>query len=172
MVKATSNLVCSFFCSDNPILDAEMARPCGHSFCGFCVEQIRANGRAASCQKCGNNVTGFCMNLLANQVLEREEGECKYCKAKFPLNTAKHHVRRCDVVPVDCNFCSQPVKRKDHGQHMEVCPFRDVVCACGSTMKEKDQENHVATTCDFKEELCPLKCGERVKRLVYTANNS
>lgn len=143
-----------------------MASPCGHSFCGFCVDQFRAHGRAKTCQKCHQNVTGFCKNLLANSVLEREEGECVYCHEKFPLNTATDHVRRCVLLPVDCNLCSLPVKRKDCVQHMEECLLRDVVCACGLTVKKKDQESHVATTCGFKEEPCPFKCGESVKRLV------
>ena len=160
-----------FVFSDNPLLDAEMVTPCGHSFCGFCVHHFRAHGTDKKCQKCGINVTGFCKNLLANSVLEREEAECVYCQKKFTLDRAKDHVRRCVLLPVDCSFCSQPVKRKDRQQHMEECLFRDVVCACGLTVKKKDQENHVATTCPFREEPCPLKCGYSVKRLVYILNN-
>lgn len=29
------------FYSKNPILDAELATPCGHSFCGFCVDMFK-----------------------------------------------------------------------------------------------------------------------------------
>ena len=149
-----------------------MATPCGHSFCGFRVNKFQTHGTDKTCQKCGTNVTGFCRNLLANSVLEREEGECVYCHEKFTLDKAKDHVWRCVLFPVDCSFCRQPVKRKDLQQHMEGCPFGDVVCACGLTIKRKDQESHVATTCPFREEPCPLKCGDSVKRLVYILNNS
>lgn len=145
-----------------------MATPCGHSFCGFCVNQFRAHGTDKTCQKCGTNVTGFCKNLLANSVLEREEGECAYCQEKFTLVRAKDHVRQCVLLPVDCSiitgFCSKPVKRKDLQQHIEECLFRDFVCACGFKVKKKDQESHIATTCPFREEPCPLKCGDSVKR--------
>ena len=149
-----------------------MALPCGHSFCGFCVNQSRVHGTGRTCQMCGVRVTGFCKNLLANTVLEKEEGQCVHCEEKIPFDRAREHVQRCVSLPVDCIFCSQSVKRKELHQHMEECLYRDVVCACGAKYKKKDEESHLATTCALREEPCPLKCGVSVKRSVYILYNS
>ncbi|PFX21211.1 hypothetical protein AWC38_SpisGene14310 [Stylophora pistillata] len=50
----------------NPILDAELATPCGHSFCGFCVDMFKktSQGQSSTCEMCRQPVTAFCSNRL------------------------------------------------------------------------------------------------------------
>lgn len=54
------------FYSKNPILDAELATPCGHSFCGFCVDIFKKTnqGQSSTCEMCRQPVTAFCSNRL------------------------------------------------------------------------------------------------------------
>ena len=135
-----------FICSKNPFLDAEIATPCGHSFCGFCVDQFRANGKA-DCQLCQQPVVMHTKNRLANDMLATINGDYSWCQQELPLDTAKQHVRRCDQIQVSCDLCKQPFKRKD----LQECIFRDVICLCGMCLKKKDEEEHIRTTCSFKE---------------------
>ena len=158
-----------FVCSLNPVLDAEIATPCGHSFCGFCVEQFKANGKT-NCQKCKQPVTTYIKNLFANDMMATVDGECSWCKEKLKLDTAKQHVRQCNLLQKPCDLCHQTFKRADLQQHLQECIFRDVICSCGTRIKKKDEENHIATTCAFKEEPCPLNCGDTVKRSVKFFN--
>ena len=125
-----------FFCSLNPVLDAEIATPCGHSFCGFCVEQFKANGKTA-CQKCKQPVTAYIKNRFANDIIATVDGECSWCQEKLKLDTAKQHVRQCQLLEKPCDLCHQPFKRRDLQQHVEECPFRDIVCGCGTRIKKK-----------------------------------
>ena len=159
------------FCSLNPLLDAEIATPCGHSFCGFCVEHFKANGKTA-CQKCKQPVTAYIKNRLANDMIAMVDGECSWCGEMLKLDTAKQHVRQCQLLEKPCDLCHQLCKRQDLQLHVQECLFRDMVCACGTRIKKKDEENHVATTCAFKEEPCPLNCGATVKRSVKILNSS
>ena len=55
----------------------------------------------------------------------------------------------------------------DIQQHQQECEYREIVRECGTRLQKKEEDNHNATMCAFKEEPCPLNCGERVKRLVH-----
>ena len=153
------------FCNLNHVLDAEIATPCGHSFCGFCVEQFKASGKTA-CQKCKQPVSAYVKSRFADDIIATVDGECSWCREKLKLDTAKQHVRQCQLVEKPCDLCHKPFKRQDQQQHAQECPLRDIVCACGAQIKKKNEENHVASTCAFKEEPCPLNCGATVKRSV------
>ena len=150
--------------SKNPVLDAEIATPCGHSFCGFCVECFKTQGRDKVCQLCKIPVSSFCRNLLAGNMLNLEKGQCRWCQEEFPLDDAKTHVRRCAQLEVPCGKCKRKVKRADELQHQLVCEERDIVCACGTLIKKKDEDKHQEKWCNFLEVPCPLKCGQLIKR--------
>ena len=99
------------FCSLNPLLDAEIATPCGHRFCGFCVEHFKANGKTA-CQKCKQPVTTYIKNRLANDLIAMVDGEYSWCGDMLKLDTAKH-VRQCQLLERPCDLCHQLCKRQD-----------------------------------------------------------
>ena len=71
-----------FIDSKNPLLDAELVIPCGHTFCGFCVNILRSknSGKEIKCEKCREPVKAFCKNHLANNFLSMVDGECNWCK--------------------------------------------------------------------------------------------
>ncbi|KAJ7371583.1 hypothetical protein OS493_024258 [Desmophyllum pertusum] len=94
------------------------------------------------------------------------EGECRWCQARLPLDTAKIHVTQCDQIEKPCDLCSQLFKRMEIQQHQQECEYREIVCECGTRLKKKEEANHNSTTCAFKEEPCPLNCGERVKSFI------
>lgn len=150
--------------SKNPVLDAEMATPCGHSFCGFCVECFKTNGIDKVCQKCRRSVSAFGKNLFASNMLNMEKGRCRWFQEEFPLDNAKNHVRQCNQIEVPCGRCKKVVKRADEFQHQLECEERDIVCACGTRLKKKDEDEHKENWCTFLEGPCPLKCGQLVKK--------
>ena len=58
----------------NPLLDAQIVIPCGHSFCGFCVEEMKESTRASSCQLSRQTVNAIYPNRKANSMLSTLEG--------------------------------------------------------------------------------------------------
>ena len=128
------------------------------------MECFKTSGRDKVCQKYKTSVSAFCKNLFACNMLNLEEGECRWCQEKFPLDNAKHHVRRCDQLEVPCGKCKEKVKRADEFKHELVCEERDIVCTCGTLLKKKDEDRHREKWCSFLEVPCPLKCGQLVKR--------
>ena len=84
-----------FFTSNStkPVLDAQIAMKCGHTFCGFCVDTMKSQSVNVSCAICRQPVMMFCRNIFASKVLAKVKCECLACKAEFNLDTAKQHVR-------------------------------------------------------------------------------
>ena len=156
------------FHSKNPLLDAQIATPCGHSFCGFCVETFQATngGGNITCQMCRQSVVAFCQNRLANNMLAMVEGERVWCHQRFPLNTAKDHVKCCGELETECSRCHAAVKRANRNSHNDECLMADIQCECGVLLKRADADEHRRNLCALQEIVCPLKCGETVKRFV------
>ncbi|XP_044173255.1 TNF receptor-associated factor 6-like [Acropora millepora] len=152
----------------NPLLDAQIATPCGHSFCGFCVETFQATngGGNITCQMCRQSVVVFCQNRLANNMLAMVEGECVWCHQRFPLNTAKDHVKCCGELETECSRCHAAVKRANGNSHNDECLMADIQCECGVLLKRAEADEHRRNMCALQEIVCPLKCGETVKRFV------
>lgn len=97
-----------FFYSKNPLLDAELVIPCGHTFCGFCVSH---KTQGSKCEKCRDPVQAFCENQLANNFLSMVDGQCNWCKGTFPLHSAKDHLVICQEIEMHCKPCRIAVKR-------------------------------------------------------------
>ena len=97
-------------------------------------------------------------------MLNLEKGQCRWCQEEFPLDDAKSHVRWCAQFEVPCGKCKREVKRADELQHQLICEERDIVCACGTLIKKKDEDKHQEKWCNFLEVPCPLKCGQLIKR--------
>ena len=153
-----------YFCSKNPLLDAEMATPCGHTFCGFCVGVFKTTSGAITCEMCRQPVVTFVKNHLANTMLRMVDGECNWCKKTIALNTAKDHLQTCEEVVLKCKECQTALKRRHLETHKATCEMVDVQCDCGVAFKRKDEKNHMERTCNLFEVPCPLKCGENIKR--------
>ena len=154
------------FYSKNPILDAELATPCGHSFCGFCVDMFKktSQGQSSTCEMCRQPVTAFCSNRLANTMLGMVDGQCKCCGENIALNRAKDHLERCPELELNCQECQESMKRKQIDAHKATCPMVEVLCKCGISFKRKDKKKHGDLTCSVTEVPCPLKCGQNITR--------
>ena len=133
-----------FVSQQNPLLDAQIATPCGHSFCGFCVETFQATngGGNITCQMCRQSVVVFCQNRLANNMLAMVEGECVWCHQRFPLNTAKDHVKCCGELETECSRCHAAVKRANRNSHNDECLMADIQCECGVLLKRAEADEH------------------------------
>ena len=155
------------YCSYNPVIDAQIATPCGHTFCGCCVKKvIREAIGQIKCELCRQPVVGFYKNHFALNVLSTKEGECSACSETFPLDSALEHVESCTSTDVTCNLCRETLRRVGQGTHVQVCPMVEVNCEYGEKLRRREEAAHKDFTCALGEVACPLKCGEMVKRYV------
>lgn len=146
-----------------PLLDAQIATPCGHTFCGECVYRFQQTSRAIQCAMCRQVVIAFCKNIFASNLITAIDGECLACKGRIKLDAAKDHLGRCSEVEVVCLLCSEKLQRKHQDGHD--CPMREIICNCGEKFNKKDEEHH-QHLCSFKQIQCPFDCGELVERYV------
>ena len=96
-----------FFGSKKPLLDAQMATPCGHTFCGKCVHQLKGTSRPVPCPLCCQIVQEFCRNIFVTQLLTRVQKDCLACKDKVQLDTAQQHIVKCQEIDVVCLQCNK-----------------------------------------------------------------
>lgn len=143
-----------------------MATPCGHSFCGFCVEELGKTGGPISCPMCRQTVGQFSKNIFACKALSTFQGECLGCKATFTLDMAKHHVNNCPEMEMVCSHCTEKVKRGDTSFHSDRCVMKEVHCVCGIRLKQKDIDAHKEDSCSWKKISCPLNCKDMIERFV------
>lgn len=163
--KTISFFVC-ICCSTDPMVNALMSIPCGHTFCGKCVANFQRNG-TNTCQMCRRPAQSFCRNILAENAVAKLSGKCEGCGASISLEQADQHVRQCNEIKEKC-LCNEDVARKDLPLHKNTCPKQEVTCECGLKMKREEEAAHKKDGCRFVEIDCPLKCGALVKRYVYS----
>ena len=154
------------FSSKKPILEAHMATPCGHSFCGFCVAQFKKTPGQLTCAMCRQQVENFCKNIFVCNLLSTFQGECLACKDRFSLDSSAEHIKKCPHMEVQCHLCGENFKRQDQAVHEDACTMAEIVCECGKKFPRKDQREHVADRCDFAKMSCPLNCGQMIERYV------
>ena len=161
-------LILTFFkfkYSHKPVLDAEIATPCGHTFCGFCVDTLKKSANI-SCAMCRQPVTMFIRNIFASKVLANLKCECCACGSQFILDFAKDHAKTCTEIEIGCSLCAEKIKRVNELGHSEVCPMRRVTCECGQVVTRREQNRNKESVCEFTKVGCPLKCGQEVERYV------
>lgn len=158
------SFITNLFCNNWPVLDAHLAALCGHTFCGFCVEQFRKTTGAIACAKCREPGVDFFCNIFANNVLSTFKGQCKSCLEKFDLDMSKDHVWKCQQIMVTCELCQATLKQGEKVAHSQACPLSDTTWECREKIKKKDEHDHRETTCGMTPIPCPLKCGVFVKR--------
>ena len=152
-------------CSTKPVLDAQVATPCGHTFCGYCVETFQqTTAGPISCAMCRQVVAKFCRNIFVNKLLAAFQGKCLACKDTFELGIVKDHFKNCPQIEVICSLCQDTVKRIDQLVHADACPMKEITCVCGEKIKQREQEEHKKSSCSFKEIDCPLNCHESINR--------
>ena len=150
-------------CSAKPVIDAQVATPCGHTFCGYYVEMFQQTAGPIPCAMCRQLVVKFCRNIFANKVLATIQGKCLVCNDEFDLGTAKDHVKHCPQMEMTCSLCKETIKRIDQLVHANACPMKET-CACGEIFPQKNQDEHKELSCSFKRIDCPLNCQDSVQR--------
>ncbi|XP_068747135.1 TNF receptor-associated factor 5-like [Montipora capricornis] len=153
-----------------PVVLPQMATPCGHSFCGFCVNELGKTVRPISCPMCRQRVDQFCKNIFACKVLSTFQEECLDCNATFTLDMAKDHVNNCPQMEMICSHCNQKVKRGDTALHSDRCVMKEVNCVCGMQVKQKDMNSHKEDSCSWKKISCPLNCKIMIERYLLPSH--
>ena len=132
------NLVIFFFFAVRSLLYwHRWPTPCGHSFCGFCVDELGKTVRPISCPMCRLRVDEFCKNIFACKVQSTFQGECFGCNATFTLAMGKDHVNNCPQMEMICSHCNGKVKRGNTSLHSDRCVLKELNCVCGRKVKHR-----------------------------------
>lgn len=140
-----------------------MATPCGHSFCGVCVDTLQQTAHIL-CALCKRPIAQFCPNFMANEMLCIVDSECTACSTKLKLSSATDHFKQCPEVTVKCEACGEVCKRAEETAHSQNCLLIELICECGQKYKRMDETSHRDSTCLNKEVACPLKGDLLIKR--------
>ncbi|KAK2551413.1 hypothetical protein P5673_027815, partial [Acropora cervicornis] len=80
------------------------------------------------------------------------------------------HVRGCGELDTECTRCHAPVKTENRYTHDD-CLMADIQCESGVLLKRADEDEHRRNMCALQEIICPLKCGETVKRCMEASHS-
>ena len=155
-----------FFSSTKPILEVHMATPCGHSFCGFCVTEVKKSTGQLTCAMCRQQVDNFCKSTFVCNLLSTFQGETLACKDHLSLDSSASRIKKCPHMEVKCNLCGENFRRQDQALHEDACTIVEIVHECGNKFPRKDQCEHIANRCDFAKMCGPLNCGQMIERYV------
>ena len=153
----------SFHFSTYPMVNPQIANPCGHPVCGHCADQLVKNG-VKNCHMCRQPRLGFCRNIFAEELLGNVKATCKGCSQELALNEVETHATKdCGEIEVPCEQCQASIKRKDNTVHHGSCPKSKITCRCSLQIFRQDQEQH-REVCRLAEVQCRLGCGSTVQR--------
>ena len=107
--------------STYPMVDPQIANPCGHPVCGHCADQLVKNG-VKNCHICRQPRLGFnCRNIFVQQLLGNVKATCKSCSQEVALNEVETPVTKdCGEIEVPCGQCQASIKRRTTQSTMEV----------------------------------------------------
>ena len=97
-------------------------------------------------------------------------GECSWCEEKLKLDTAKQHVRQCQLLEKPCDLCHLSSNRTYSNTSKNA--YSETWYAPVVPDSRKKTKETTSLPCAFKEEPCPLNCGATVKRSVKIFNSS
>lgn len=147
------------------MIDAYMCAPCGHTFCGTCIQILKDTQNIETCQSCRTRINVLCKNRFVERIMCTVNGKCKACSSVIPLSAASEHVENgCDKIPTKCGQCSVVLPRCEQDQHKLECPMALKTCECGEQFLQQDEAIHKETACGCKEVSCLFACGASVKR--------
>ncbi len=91
--------------------------------------------------------------------------DCDYCKASVIRGDMIEHVKECPSAPVKCDLCSAEFQRSAQLAHAKECPLQRIQCsACGYTDTRKKVHLH-ERSCMQIERVCTMCPG------VYVLNS-
>ena len=143
-------------------------------YCSNCCQNIEASKfflhermcsvNVKKCPKCNKPFTVEDLEEHINEV--HCEGECEFCKKKFPKIELEKHKRKCDHKMVPCAFCELEVLLGEIKEHQKTCGAITEPCPqCGRYIQRKDLDNHLL-------QGCPPPKNDRRSVDVFHNNNS
>ena len=89
---------------------------------------------------------------------------CPACDRLYETSNLAGHLRRCDYINIDCEWCGNPVLQGGYEGHKklycEKC-FADCPQGCGAAVAMKELNDHVAHSCVNREVVCSNEgCGQ------------
>ena len=119
------NIICSI-CS--AVLEEAVLTPCGHSFCGNCLDIWLARpGRAKTCPECRGNVRVedvrpiHSIRNLVNAMDVCCENKDRGCPLTMKVEELKYHIKVCEFAPMECAGCGVIVHRIAMPEHHIEC---------------------------------------------------
>ena len=93
-----------------PVVDAHICAPCGHTFCGTCIEVLKSSGQVGKYQMCREGITLLCKNRFAEIV------ECEWNVPFLPGVPLEQFLQAREELPthtsaVQMLFCLLSMKR-------------------------------------------------------------
>ena len=125
-------------------------------YCSNCCQNIEASKfflhermcsvNVKKCPKCNKPFTVEDLEEHINEV--HCEGECEFCKKKFPKIDLEKHKKKCDYKMVPCSFCELEVLLGELREHQKSCGAITEPCPqCGRYVQRKDLDNHLLQGC-------------------------
>lgn len=116
------------------------------------------------CPKCN---TPFTIEDLEVHIDEKHgEGECEFCKKKFPKIDLEKHKKKCDCKMVPCSYCELEVLLGELKEHQKSCGAITEPCPlCGQYIQKKEMDNHLLQGCP------PPKNDRRSVEVVHNTNS-
>eukprot|EP00245_Coleochaete_scutata_P000993 TRINITY_DN11217_c0_g1_i2.p1 TRINITY_DN11217_c0_g1~~TRINITY_DN11217_c0_g1_i2.p1 ORF type:complete len:943 (+),score=219.81 TRINITY_DN11217_c0_g1_i2:371-3199(+) len=159
--------------------DPKVAVPCGHTFCGKCINQVLK--AEAACPTCNKSLTSslLCPCLSIKQLTESLRIRCvngvsfdmasgKFtptgrdgaCQMLIPLSEQQNHEKQCPHAPVCCKYeadgCTKVKPRIFIEEHEAQCAFRSEICKCGAQVRGSQMAGHLVL-CAAVQLECPYK---------------
>ncbi|EDO43806.1 predicted protein, partial [Nematostella vectensis] len=128
--KVDPNLLCGI-CAE--VLERAVLTPCGHSFCGVCLEtwmnaKLGENEKCpASCPSCradlyqGDTIPVLALRGIVDGLIVHCPNADNGCKLVLKLEGVEGHLKSCSHAPVQCCGCSAFLKRGELAEHHNTC---------------------------------------------------
>ena len=148
---------------------------CGNSFCRTCIEPIKEESKP--CPLCNVQFTATMPDKRLQRTLNELQVYCSHkeagCEWIGELGSLTQHLNLnsqeegdrligCQLVCIECAFCSEDIQRKDIEEHEEdTCPERPYNCEYCQEYESTHHDvkaNHWPV-CPFRPVPCPNQCG-------------
>ena len=137
---------------------------CGKSFCSFCIQQIKMNGKP--CPLCNSakydlhpnmglkqslyQLSVYCTNKSGGCEWKGELGELDKHINSGPSDSPSVQLSGCHLAEIDCFYCSEEFQRCNLEEHQSKhCPRRLITCPlnCGKELPYDSLEEHIRSDC-------------------------
>ena len=148
------------------VKDPHLTACCGHEFCEKCLKEWEKTSTTGSCPHCRQERFVHILDKATRREVDELKLNCPKqshgCEWQGELGMIKFHEKDCSYVSVKCQNCSSLIPRKDLEQHVtSTCPFREskcVYCDKRDAYFKVISFVHLAECPGYPLD-CPNKCG-------------